>query len=1079
MATGYSASALLNVVRQQLAKPQISSAIHNRLQQLDILKPFRGGRAGRRLKRNNVVCYVNKPLGDSQFQFRKVDNAVNIGLKTAVDDNDGYSGAIQTVVSIIRPVPSEKQHGCNPANLCRVMINNRPKLKAALLNAHHVCKDERALTLCEYVKDHCLDLFCLTETWLKEGDDSTITELTPPGYSIQHIDRPSRGGGVAIIHKDSLQTQTLPSSDAYKSFEHIERKIINKSTSLLLAVLYRPPPNSTNELSVSLFLDEFGSYLESVLLTNSNLVICGDFNFHVDSPSNTDAQKFLELIDSTGLQQHVETRTHKCGHTLDLVLTRDSSFLTSTEVRNDLLSDHYSVFFELDMVKPALPKKEVIYRKIKSIDLVKFRSDIVASGLPDFQHQDLDVVIDTYNSTMLDILDRHAPIKKRIVSIHPDAPWMNDDIKQKKREKRKAERMWRNTGLTVHMEIYIHERKCLNSLISKSKKEFYQQHINESPCGQKALFKCVDNLLGRKKVTSLPTHDSAEELCERMADFFTNKIHAIHEELAKIQEDLPAQDPDPPFDDRLPYFCDFSPVTEDEIHKIIRQAAPKSCCLDPIPTQLLKECLDLLVPLITRMVNQSFSSGYVPKSFKLAAVTPLLKKANLIPEILKNFRPISNLPFLSKVLEKAAGKQLIHHKEVNDLREKLQSAYREYHSTETALLRIHNDLVMSMDKKQCVLMVMLDLSAAFDTVHHKTLLDRLSIRYGIKDTAHTWITSYLTDRRQFISIKGERSTERTKDCDVPQGSVLGPNLYEDYSALPVGEIFRKHGIEFHIYADDTQAYLPFNPGEENLAVQKLELCLQEIRYWMAQNWLKLNDAKTEFILFGNKNHLKNVNVNSITLGTSEVPVKDCVKSIGAHLDKTLSMEPQIASTCRSAWFYLHQISKIRKYLTEDQTQSVIHAHVTSRLDQNNSLLIGLPKKQTQRLQIVQNAAARLIAGLKKRDHVTPTLEKLHWLPVDLRILYKVLAITYKSLNGLGPAYLSELLTEYIPSRSLRSASENRLCVPSTHYVATGKRAFGAIAPKEWNKLPIHIRKKDSFESFKKALKTHFFVQAYG
>ena len=193
---------------------------------------------------------------------------------------------------------------------------------------------------------------------------------------------------------------------------------------------------------------------------------------------------------------------------------------------------------------------------------------------------------------------------------------------------------------------------------------------------------------------------------------------------------------------------------------------------------------------------------------------------------------------------------------------------------------------------------------------------------------------------------------------------MGPNLYEDYYAPQIGNIFRKHSINFHIYAHDTQAYIEFHPYEEKTALHKLETCLHEIRLWMAANWLKLNDSKTELITFGSKSNLPHLNVQSVTVGDSSISNCSSVKSIGAHLDASLNMDKQISAVCKSSWYALYQISKIRKYLTIDQTKSVVYAHVISRLDQNNSLLLGIPQISIRRLQLVQNAAARLIIGIK-------------------------------------------------------------------------------------------------------------------
>jgi hypothetical protein len=520
-------------------------------------------------------------------------------------------------------------------------------------------------------------------------------------------------------------------------------------------------------------------------------------------------------------------------------------------------------------------------------------------------------------------------------------------------------------------------------------------------------------------------------------------------------------------------------VTLDDISKVIAQSGTKSCCLDPAPTQIVKQCMDILLPFITRIVNLSFSSSQVPAYFKIAVVTPLLKKQNLNPETLKNFRPISNLPYLSKILEKVAAKQLIAYKDSNNLREIMQSAYRQYHSTETALLYLQNDLLCALDQKHCVAMVMIDLSAAFDTVNHSILLQRLSDRYGITDSAHAWLKSYLTHRKQFITIKRARSEVKDKHCDVPQGSVMGPNLYEDYSASCLGDIFRRHGLKFHIYADDTQIYLPFLPGEECEALSRLESCLTEVRQWMAKNWLQLNDSKTEFIIFGSNKNLQLLKQKSIKIGLSEITCDtQSVKNLGAYLDIHLKGDKQVTSTCKSAWFHLFQISKIRHFLTLDQAKTVMHAYVTSRIDQNNSLLLGLPKKYIKRIQYVQNASARLILAVKKHEHITPALLTLHWLPVEYRILFKILLLTFKSLNGQGPAYLKDLLIPYVPARSLRSSTENLLCVPKTHYSETAKRAFSVRAPTEWNSLPRELKNCKNVSTFKTKLKTHFYKMAY-
>ena len=201
-----------------------------------------------------------------------------------------------------------------------------------------------------------------------------------------------------------------------------------------------------------------------------------------------------------------------------------------------------------------------------------------------------------------------------------------------------------------------------------------------------------------------------------------------------------------------PCLSDFRCVTEEEVRSIIISSPPKSCCLDPIPTPLLMKHLDSTVGTITSIINESLSSGSMPDSFKHAGVRPLLKKQNMPSNELKNYRPVSNLPFLSKILEKVVLSQLEVHFLKYNLLDSHQSAYREFHNTETALLKVHNDLLCAADKNDISILALLDLSAAFDTIDHHILLERLRITMGLSGTVLSWFESYVTGRSQSVIV---------------------------------------------------------------------------------------------------------------------------------------------------------------------------------------------------------------------------------------------------------------------------------------------------------------------------------------
>ena len=261
-------------------------------------------------------------------------------------------------------------------------------------------------------------------------------------------------------------------------------------------------------------------------------------------------------------------------------------------------------------------------------------------------------------------------------------------------------------------------------------------------------------------------------------------------------------------------------------------------------------------------------------------------------------------------------------------------------------------------------------------------------------------------------------------------------------------------------------------------MQKLEDCVADIRKWMSANFLKLNDDKTELLFLGTPQNLAKLTLTTVQIGSSTIVSSSHVRNIGAMFDPQLKMNIQVSSACKSAWYRLYQIGKIRPYLSADQTKSIIHAYVTSKLDQNNSLLIGCPDVLINRLQKVQNAAAKLIFQASKYDHVTILLKELHWLPLNQRIVFKILLLTFKALHGQGPQYLCESLTWHKPSRSLQSSNDLLLVVPKTRLKTYGDRAFRAVAPRLWNDLPLSLRQSPSTNSFKTNLKTYLFKNVY-
>ncbi|XP_072036965.1 uncharacterized protein [Amphiura filiformis] len=390
---------------------------------------------------------------------------------------------------------------------------------------------------------------------------------------------------------------------------------------------------------------------------------------------------------------HVTEPTHYLGRMLDLVISREGeSILAHTKVK-ERFSDHFVLACKLNMNRPPTLKKIITTRHLKAINITDFCSDFCSSAFSTNLSEitDMSHLVDQYNKSLTDIFNMHAPAKTRTVIIRPFSPWYNDEIREAKHKRRQLEKKWRRSKLEIDRQLYSEQRHFVIGLMCNAKINFYSALINESANDQKQMFKTFDKLLHRSKDSPLPKSSSDEALANRFSDYFIKKIKTI-------RDLFPPTVTSTCIDVSTNICLDhFTLTTEDEVRKIIMNSPSKSCSLDPVPTWIVKEGIDIFLPALTHLINTSLQSGSVPAVLKEAHVRPLLKKSGLDQDDLKNYRPVSNLPWISKLIERVVSARISDFQERNQLQECYQSAYKKRHSVETALLRVQSDILSALN----------------------------------------------------------------------------------------------------------------------------------------------------------------------------------------------------------------------------------------------------------------------------------------------------------------------------------------------------------------------------------------------
>jgi exonuclease III len=557
-------------------------------------------------------------------------------------------------------------------------------LKIGVFNAQSI--RNKALMTMDLTLEHDLDVVAISETWLREEESAVVAEIKPPGYDFYHVARQTiedgparRGGGVGILIRSSLKHEVIQRR-RYDSFEAIEMMIRCGNNSIRLINIYRPQrlPGDV-QAPWNTFLTDFENFLAELTSSPGKLLLVGDMNVAANKDDDPHVRAYNQILQVNNMLQHVGLPTHVSKNTLDHICTKEnedvlqpSSIRIEKEAGN--LSDHAFLVFETSDQKPIVAeKKRIKYRRWPTLDKDSLRRRL-SEGLATINAADPHALV-AVSHLCEQLLNEMVPLKTKMVSGKDKPPWYSHDLYIERAKRRKLERTWRRTRTASDYRRYKDQENAFKTLLHDTRKQHYEGRIQEQNGNQRGLYSIINTLLDRKKVSKLPRDGSEQELAERFSDYFVSKISKIREDIIASTDDVTEGEPTEVIN-APPAFTSFTYVTADLVVKMIRSSPLKQCQLDALPTWLMKELAETIAPFLTSVINKSLERGEVPETLKKAIITPALKKPTADVDDLKNYRPISNINFIGKLLEKVVDAQLRDHLQPYNLLEPLQSAYR-------------------------------------------------------------------------------------------------------------------------------------------------------------------------------------------------------------------------------------------------------------------------------------------------------------------------------------------------------------------------------------------------------------------
>ena len=932
------------------------------------------------------------------------------------------------------------------------------------INARSLTKegriDDMYLELCNI---HEFDVIGVSETHLDQNVVDNDVELC--NYTILRNDRNRRGGGVALYVHNSITV--LRRADLEQSnIEMLWAEIMFKNHKIIICVCYRQPNQSIAEIDT--FLNALDNSLSQAAGVSHNknvvTVLLGDFNdrctnWTSDHRDSELGLKLVNLFESYSLSQLINAPT-RGDNLLDLLATDAPAYFTNVDILDEISGlDHKIIHGSMSIVRP---QHKQMSRRIWLYDRGNydfFNDILLAMNWDDFfsSTNDINLIVQNMTKLLNIIADDCIPHNDIHVRAR-DKPGMTVAIRGLFRQCKRLHKKWKRTGDAAHHEQFRNKRREAKSAFRASRDKFYNNtasKLTDPNTSAKTFWKITKLVYGTKRVQSIPHLIVGDRLITETAE----KAEVFNQYFTEQCKLVPTQN------DPLP---DFTLLTDNKIETIILTSVEifnilkhlnvsKAVGPDKISNRILKECAISLSEPLARLFNLSLAQGVFPSCWKIANVIPIFKKES--KNNASNYRPISLLSSLSKVLEKAVHYHLYTYLNDHSLLTVKNSGFKQKDSTVNQLLSIVHKLYSGLDNKENACLVFLDISKAFDRVWHEGLLFKLK-QLGISGTFLKWLESYLALRKQRVILDGCCSDVSYVEAGVPQGSILGPLLFLVY----VNDLVTDLECDPHFFADDTSLLDIFtNPLTSSL---KINRDLERIYKWGRLWRVKFNPIKTIFQIISNRKNV--IYPNLIFDG---VVIKRSIEHVhlGLTITSNLSWQRHIDKAILKANKLLYVMNNIKTKLPRNALCALYKSMLLPVIEYCDVIFDNCTIRAALALENVQRRAALACTGAYKHTSNDRLLLELNWIPLRQRRTNHKLVILYKIIHGLAPSYLTAILPRPRDAGyRLRSFNNMSLPTPSAR-LSCVRNSFLNSSIKSWNSLDKIIRSSPSYFSFKSKL----------